>query len=144
MTERTNITNLLLLSVLTAILLVSGSLQCAFDCLTLGDDQPATAISVNSCHLDIAKVESVDSCLNKACHMISTSPRDLGSPEIHSAYKMPQPLLGNSRQVTPQFRAGSPLILPQIDLQPQLAFQATTSEALPQTLSVIRSTILLN
>lgn len=144
MTERTNITTLVLLSVLTAILLVSGGLQCAFDCLTLGDDRSTTAIRVDSCHPDIVQVETVDNCLNKACHMISSGHRDLSGPEIHRSYSMPQPLLGSSRQTTPQFRAGSPLILPQIDLQPQFAFQATTSEALPLTLAVIRSTILLN
>jgi len=142
--ERTNITNFLLLSILTGFLLVSGSLQSAFDCLTQADSLYVAAIRVDNCHPNIAQVDPVDSCLNKACHQGNTHHHNLTGPEIHSSGKQPQPLVGSYRQPSPQYRAGSLLILPTIDLQPQLAFQATTSTAPPQALYGIRTTILLN
>lgn len=143
MTERTDITNLLLTTVLTGILLISGSLQYAFDYLSQADYLHSTAIRVDGCHLSVAQADPVLCCPNKACHQGNTPHRDLGGPEVHSRYKQSQPLVASSRQSTPQQRAGSHIVPPTVALQPQLALQATVSTAPPHALYGIRSTILL-
>lgn len=148
LTERTPITNFLLLSVLTGILLVSGSLQCAFDCLTQADGRYSGqgiheySSRVDTCHLSLNHVEPTVSCLNKACHQRLPNLRDLGGPEIFSLKKLPQPIYSNTRQPAPLFRAGSAIIIAHCNQKSLLSSQNTLSNNLSQTLSGIRSTVL--
>ena len=149
MSERTPFTNLLLLTVLTTILLVSGSLQCAFDCLTRTDSLQAPLTlqaesdRCDNCHPAYEHAEPSLSCLNKACHQRLPHHRDLDGPVIYQLGNLAQPLYSSSRQPVPQFRAGSAIVIPQAASQPGAQLNATSSNHLPQTLFSIRSTVLL-
>ncbi|WP_303720288.1 hypothetical protein [Malonomonas rubra] len=149
MSERTNITNFLLLSILTAILLVSGSLQCAFDCLTRVDVlQPVASFNVqkdrvNTCHPSLNHSSSTVNCLNKACHQRLPHHRNLGGPEFYRLAKLPQPLYNGSRQPEPQYRAGSAIELQRIARHTAARLQATVSTRPPQIQYCIRATVLL-
>jgi len=148
LTERTQLTNFLLLSVLIGILLLSGSLQCAFDCLTRNDG-PVTAHAwqsagsrVDICHLSVDQHQPSVTCLNKACHQRVPYQRNLGGPEIFHLVSLDQPLQTSWRQPAPLFRAGSTFgissrIQPEQQRQP-----ATVADTLTQTLSSIRTTVL--
>lgn len=149
MSERTNITNLLLLSVLAGILLVSGSLQCAFDCLTQVDSLQTTSPlhsqsnRIDSCHPSIDHGVPTISCLNKACHQRLPHHRNLDGPEIYRLENLAQPLYSSTRQPTPLYRAGNAIIIPPRTLPSQSRPQTTTSNITPQSLSSIRTTVIL-
>jgi len=149
LSERTHITSFLLLSVLAGILLVSGSLQCTLDCLVQADSpQPSFAQHslknrVDSCHPSISLVAPTVSCLNKACHQRLPHHRNLGGPEIYRLENLAQPLYGNSRQPSPQYRAGSAIELATHSLQSKSRFTPTSSNKSLQTHFSIRTTVIL-
>lgn len=149
MSERTNITNFLLLSILAAIILVTGSLQCAFDCLAGVDSVRSTfaldaqANRVDGCHPTFEHATVADSCLNKACHQRLPHHRNLGGPEIYRLESLAQPLYSNSRQPAPQYRAGSAISLSLNMQRPELRLPTSVSDTPPQTLASIRTTVLL-
>ncbi|SHJ98551.1 hypothetical protein SAMN02745165_03693 [Malonomonas rubra DSM 5091] len=148
MNERTQMTNILMLSVLFGILLISGSLQCAFDCLTRNDGLhtgPSLSFSerIDSCHLSINHTAPTVSCLNKACHQRMPYQRDLGSPEMSQLVSQAQPISGTSRQPSPSFRAGSAIIVTIAEQHPQLRMLSTAPESQRQNLTSIRTTVLL-
>ncbi len=149
LSERTNFTNYLLLLVITGVLFVSGGLQCALDCLTSDDSlHPAVSLQAQSdrcdnCHPVFEHTEPSLSCLNKACHQRLPYQRNLGGPQIYRLEKLAQPLFSNSRQPTPQYRAGSAIVSLPRPLQPKIQRQATSSEIVPQTLFSIRTTVIL-
>jgi len=138
-----------MLSVLFGILLVSGSLQCAFDCLPKVDSlqAPLTLLTeserCDNCHPAFEHAEPLLSCLNKACHQRLPLHRNLDGPEIYRLVKLSQPLFSSSRQPIPQFRAGSAIVLPPVVSPPGSQLSATSSDRLPQTLFSLRSTVLL-
>lgn len=149
MTERTQLTNFLLLSILASILLLSGSLQCAFDCLTRNDG-PLTGHALHSvgsrvdiCHLSIDQHPPSVACLNKACHQRLPYQRNLGSPEIFRLVDLAQPLHTNWRQATPLFRPGSTLEFSPYLRQEQQRHPKIVADTLSQALSSIRTTVLL-
>ncbi len=144
MHDRTTITNLLMLTILAGILLISGSLQCAFDCLTLDNHSHAAALRVDGCHMELQQPEQFDQCPNKACHEWSPSSRNLGRPHIYSLHSTSQPLSSVSRQLEPDFRAGEPLHLE--PLEPPRYLALSTLEGRPPTEQIrsLRTTVLLN
>jgi len=148
MNERTQITNLLLLSVLFGILLISGSLQCAFDCLTRADGfytGPSFSASqrIDGCHMSIDHTAPTVSCLNKACHQRTPYQRDLDGPEMFQLVSQAQPISGPGRQPNPSFRAGSAISLSPAQQQHQSCSVTRAPEILRQNLISIRTTVLL-
>jgi hypothetical protein len=141
--EHTNITNLLLLSVLAGILLVGGGLQCAFDCLTQADNRQSVSARVDTCHLYQNQPNLAASCPDKACHQSSPHHRNLDSPEIYRLQNIAQPLYSSPRQPEPQFRAGTAFVLPPTDLQQGLLLHASLSDIPFHTLFSIRTTVIL-
>ena len=143
MTERLPTTNLLLLLLLTGFLLVTGSLQCAFACLTQADSGYRSTKQVSSCHLIENQPAPALNCPNKACHKVSPQHQDLGGPQLFSLNKLQHPLSSTSRLQMPLLRVGTPLTLP----APQpilLAVQSNDLSELSQQLRSLRSTVLLN
>lgn len=144
MSERSSITNLLLLTVLTGILLVSGSLQCACDCLTRLDNNYRPAVRVTDCHFVFRQPTPIVSCPNEACHQGDSHQRSLGGPEYHNLLLQDHSLASSSHSVNPEYKAGDPFELPFIGRQPQLANNSGLSQAPFQSLREIRTTVLLN
>ena len=144
MLERPPITNLLLLSVLTGILLVSGSLQCAFDCLTRLDNSDHPAVRVNVCHYVSCQPVASISCPSKTCHRGSPYEHHLGDPEYHNQQLQNQPLVCSSPANPPTAKTGGAFARCFQEQRQLLAFR--TDFLLPplQSLNEIRTTVLLN
>lgn len=138
-----------MLSVLIGILLISGGLQCAFDCLTSVDSlQSSFTLQTQSdrcddCHPAIEHTAPTISCLNKACHQRLPQQRNFAVPEIFQLEKQGYPLYSSYRQPTPQYRAGSAIVIPPAKLLVGAHLPTTSSQNLSQTLFSIRSTVLL-
>jgi hypothetical protein len=148
LSERTNLTDILLLTVLAGILLVSGSLQCAFDCLTRVDGMPSAALfvttdRVNSCHTSIESTAPEIICLNKACHQRLPLQRDLGGPAIYRLEKLAQPLFSSSRQLAPLFRASDEFTYPPPGQETSADQSLASKTPVPTTHFSIRTTVLL-
>ena len=149
MTERTQLTNFLLLSILAGILLLSGSLQCAFDCLTRNDGPisnhalHSVGLRVDICHLSVDQHPAATACLNKACHQRLPYQRNLGGPEIFRLVNLAQPLHNTWRQPAPLFRAGSTFEISPHPQQNQQRQPQAADYVLTQTLSSIRTTVLI-
>ena len=144
MTERFAITNLLLLLVLASILLVSGGLQCAFNCLPQTDHHHTTATRVDDCHYVAHQPDPEYSCANKACHQGNPQRHDINGPQLFSLNSLPLPFSSPSRQQLPQLRAGTALKLPPAQ-QPILLAGSIPDVLVPsQQLISIRTTVLLN
>lgn len=144
MTERTHITNLLLLLLLTSVMLASGGLQCAFDCLTQADHRHSAAVRVDECHLVVQPPDREISCANKACHQSSPQQLELGGPQLFSLNKLHHPLSGASRLQMPLFRAGTQALQP-VAPQPVLLAELSNEFFKPsQQIRSLRTTVLLN
>jgi hypothetical protein len=141
-TERLPITNLLLLLTLTGFLLISGSLQCAFDCLTQAGNGRSVAARVNDCHLAIHQPDPVSPSTNKACHQGTQQQQDLGGPQLFSLNQLQHPLSSGSRQQMPVFRAGASLPLLSARQPRLLAGQNNDSFGPSQQLRSLRATVL--
>ena len=144
MTERLPITNLLLLLMLTGFLFVSGSLQCAFECLTQADRSHNVAMRIVGCHVASLQPDPVLTCANKACHQGSPQHQDLGGPQLFSLNKLAHPLSSSSRQQMPLLSAGRPLPLAPAQQPVLLADNNADFTGPSQQLRSIRTTVLLN
>lgn len=144
MTDRFPITNLLLLLLLAGFLLVSGSLQCAFDCLTQADHGHSAAVRVDDCHITPQQPDPISICANKACHQGSPQHHNLGAPQLFSLTSLAQPLSGPSRVQLPLLRTGTPLLLA-LTRQPALLANYSPDLTVPsQQVLSLRTTVLLN
>lgn len=144
LSERTPITTLLLLLLLASFLLVSGGLQCAFDCLAQADHRHSAAVRVDDCHLKVPQADPASSCANKACHQGSPQRQNLDGPQLFSLNKLQYPFSGTSRLQMPVFRAGAPLPSTPAQHPILLAVQKTDFFKPSQQLRTLRTTVLLN
>ena len=144
MTDRTHITNLLLLLLLTSVMLVSGGLQCAFDCLTQADHRHSAAVRVDECHLVVQQPDQEISCANKACHQSNPQHQELGGPQLFSLNKLQHPLSGTSRLQMPLFRAGTQALQTPAPQPVLLLVQNNEFFKPSQQLRCLRTTVLLN
>ncbi len=144
MTNRSTLINMLLLAVLTGIILVSGSIQCAVECLTRNDQYQGSAIRVDDCHYVISQTSETEQCLNKACHRSGPAHGSLDGPEVSSLQKLAQPLASASSQLTPEFRAGSAIEQPRPEQDPRLALVSSDTQPPSQQQRSLRTTVLLN
>ena len=144
MTERLPITNLLLLLILATFLLISGSLQSAFDCLTQVNHPRSAAVRVDDCHSTEQLPAPVTSCANKACHQGSPQHHDLDGPQLFSLNSLTQPISSSSRLQMPVLRAGSPLPITPTPQPILLAGNTQISLVPSQQQRSIRTTVLLN
>jgi len=142
--ERPHITNLLLLTVLTGILLVSGSLQCAFDCLTHLDNGYRPSVRVDVCHSVNHPKAVIAGCPSKACHQGEPYHSNLGSPEYHNQQLQNHPLASFSPGGTPQAKSGDPFERGYPNLPGLLAFQNDLFLPPFQSQNELRTTVLLN
>lgn len=136
--------NLLLVLLLTGFLLVSDSLQCAFNCLTQAEHGATLTTTVRDCHLSIHQPDPVQTCVNKACHQRTPQHQDLGGPQLFSLLSLQHPLSGSSRLQLPLFRAAVPLRQAAATPQIFLATQSNDLSAPSQQLRSLRTTVLLN
>lgn len=149
--EHNNLTNALLLSILALILFVSGSLQYAFDCLTQVNNPSLVqqvryfeTVRVDDCHPGSSEQHITGNyCQHKICHQHSMPLSDLGTPEILPLFKQAHPLYSDYRQPQPDYRAGSPLPQSHRPNQSKLQRQTATASIPTQSLSQLRSTVLL-
>ena len=144
MTERFTITNLLLLLVLASILLVSGGLQCASDCLTQTDHHHTTATRVDDCHSVTYQPAPEYTCANKACHQGNPQQHDINGPQLFSLNSLPLPFTAPSKQQLPLLRVGTALQSPPTQQPILLAGNIPDILSPSQQLISIRTTVLLN
>ena len=144
LSERLPITNLLLLLLLGGFLLVSGSLQCAVDCLTQAGYDRSAAVRVGGCHLVALQPDMISSGTNKACHQGSPQHQDLAGPQLFSLSKLLHPLSSTARQQLPLFRVGAQE--PATPVQPPLLLAANNLDLSgpSQQLRSLRTTVMLN
>jgi len=142
--ERSSITNLLLLTILAGILLVSGSLQCAFDCLTNLDNGYRPVVRVDNCHLVYNEPTQIASCPNNACHQETADLSRFGGPEYHHQQPQDLALASFSHSFAPECKSGEPFESSPLNCQPLLAINSTSSLAPIQSLRELRTTVLLN
>lgn len=149
MSDRSILTNICVLGVLGFLVLSSGVLQCAYDCIeednsrrivTAHNQHPA---HVTNCHLILSEpVQSVN-CPDRSCHQSQAPNRSLGGPEYSSHIDSPDPLLGGLRLPLPAFRSGQPLQLKPLPAPILLAsWHPPTTPS--QTMLGVRSTVLMN
>ncbi len=144
-TDRSSITNLCLLMVLAGILMLSGGLQCAFNCLTSNENlyTPTVTKRVDECHNSVSQSAQDTSCPNKACHQGSPHHRNLGDPEFSSLHNLNQPIINNYREPTPQYRVGTAFVTAFASYQPSTILYSSIEIGTSKNLQSIRSTILI-
>ncbi|MDX2481536.1 MAG: hypothetical protein QNK24_14525 [Desulfuromusa sp.] len=143
MTERNSISNVQLIFVLAALLLLCGGLQSAFGCLLQEQQAYNPEIRVDSCHLVVSQKKLAPCCQSEACHQTAPLQRDLGSPEYHTLHKNLHSLAHESRPLTPQLKVGQAFIIYHPAL-PQFFSLAKTSQTPLQSQHSLRTTILLH
>jgi len=149
LSDRSILTNICVLGVLGFLVLSSGVLQCAYNCIE-EDASRRTAVThdvspahVTDCHLIFSEPVQATSCPDRSCHQSQAPNRSLGGPEYSSHVDIPDPLLSGLRLPLPGFRSGQPLHLKSLPAPVLLAsWQPPTTPS--QTMLGVRSTVLMN
>lgn len=149
MSDRSALKNFSLLGVLAFLVLSSGILQCAYNCIEEGASRSASsateihATHVAGCHRTFPEPKQVYSCPNRSCHQSQADNGSLGGQVLANYSSAPEPLLSGSRLPLPDNRINQPLkqrALPQTVLLASWQPPATTS----QTLQSVKTTVMLN
>jgi hypothetical protein len=148
LSDRSALTNLCLLATLVFLVLSSGVLQCAYNCMEadasrrafLSHDRHAPRVA--DCHPTFPEPQQVASCPNRSCHQNQAAGRSLGGPVLSGASSTLGPVLGGSRLSVPDLRSGWPL--QQKKRQPPLLASRQPPTTTSQTLRGVRMTVLLN
>ena len=144
MKHRTPFSILKPIFVLTVFLLLCGGLHTVFGCSLQAQPYSKLVTRVDTCHLIATQTHSTAPCCqSEACHENTSTPQDLGNPEIHSYHKEPCPLVRESRQPSPHGQSGT---LPEIrKVEPShIISRAGISLAPTQALLSLRTVVLLH
>jgi len=150
LSDRSALTNLGLLGILIFMVLSSGVLQCAYNCLE--EDASKRASSkyevhsnphVASCHLPLPEPKQVTTCPNRSCHQSQASNRSLAGSVLTNHTNTLAPVLNGSRLPMPDIRICQAL-KHKTKTEPVLLSSWQPPATTSQSLIGVKTTVLLN